>query len=91
MTGAESEAALVLTTLLLATTFTPIKKRLEDVVERRYKAPEPNSTEDQPPLPRTRAELAELIREVIEDDRRRHRHRRGMPGDHDHRDAVSGG
>ena len=35
MTGESNEFALVLTTLILATTFTPIKKRLEDIAERR--------------------------------------------------------
>jgi hypothetical protein len=35
MTGESNEFALVLTTLILATTFTPIKKRLEEVAERR--------------------------------------------------------
>jgi hypothetical protein len=38
-TGLSSEEVLVITTLILATTFTPIKKRLEDIVERRYKKP----------------------------------------------------
>lgn len=36
-TGDVSEEWLVITTLILATTFTPIKKRLEEIVERRYK------------------------------------------------------
>ena len=35
MTGESNEFALVLTTLILATTFTPIKKRLEEIAERR--------------------------------------------------------
>jgi hypothetical protein len=38
-TGVGSEEVLVITTLILATTFTPIKKRLEEIVERRYKKP----------------------------------------------------
>ena len=37
VTGQNSEATLVLTTLVLATTFTPIKSRLEKVAERRFK------------------------------------------------------
>lgn len=37
-TGNESDAALVITTLVLATTFAPLKKALERVVERRFKA-----------------------------------------------------
>ena len=90
VTGAESEAALVLTTLLLATTFTPIKKSLERIVDRRYSAATPpgsatllapadsageRATAASPreeldaPLPRTRAELEALIREVIAKDR----------------------
>jgi hypothetical protein len=36
-TGESSDAALVLTTLVLATSFTPIKRRLETIVERRYR------------------------------------------------------
>jgi hypothetical protein len=38
VTGESSDAALVLTTLVLATSFTPIKRRLETIVERRYRA-----------------------------------------------------
>jgi hypothetical protein len=45
-TGEESEEALVITTLILATTFTPIKRRLEAIVERRYK-----QQDDQPAVP----------------------------------------
>jgi hypothetical protein len=37
VTGEGSDAALVLTTLVLATSFTPIKRRLEAIVERRYR------------------------------------------------------
>jgi len=37
VTGQSNELALVLTTLILATTFTPIKQRLEKVAERRFK------------------------------------------------------
>jgi hypothetical protein len=36
ITGQESDGALVLTTLILATTFTPIKSRLEGIAARRY-------------------------------------------------------
>jgi len=42
-TGENSEIALVLTTLVLATTFTPIKSRLEKLAERRFKAVVPES------------------------------------------------
>ena len=37
LTGQSNELALVLTTLILATTFTPIKQRLEKIAERRFK------------------------------------------------------
>ena len=37
LTGQESEIALVLTTLILATSFTPIKSRLETAAEKRFK------------------------------------------------------
>jgi hypothetical protein len=37
LTGSKSDAAIVLTTLILASTFTPIKTRLQAVVDRRYK------------------------------------------------------
>ena len=39
LTGQSSDGALVVTTLVLATTFTPIKGRLERVAERRLKEP----------------------------------------------------
>ena len=39
ITGQESDGALVLTTLVLATTFTPIKSRLEAIAARRYRPP----------------------------------------------------
>jgi hypothetical protein len=49
VTGEESDAVLVITTLILATTFTPIKRRLEGLVERRFKeSPEPQRG---PPAP----------------------------------------
>ena len=37
LTGARSDAAIVLTTLILASTFTPIKTRLQAIVDRRFK------------------------------------------------------
>jgi two-component system NarL family sensor kinase len=68
LTGEESEIALVLTTLILATTFTPIKKRLEGLVESRYPAAEEASSDSQA-LPATRAELEDLVREVVREER----------------------
>jgi hypothetical protein len=40
VTGDESDAAIVITTLILATTFTPIKNRLEEIAKRRFKEPD---------------------------------------------------
>ena len=40
LTGENSDAALVITTLVIAASFTPIKRRLEAFVERRFRAPE---------------------------------------------------
>jgi hypothetical protein len=40
ITGESSDIALVLTTLVLATSFTPLKRRLEAVVERRFRTAE---------------------------------------------------
>ena len=37
MTGSKSDAAIVVTTLILASTFTPIKTRLQTIVDRRFK------------------------------------------------------
>jgi hypothetical protein len=70
LTGTESEMALVLSTLLLATTFTPIKKRLEAVVEHRYR--DDHDAGDVPAhqaVPEDRAELVRLIREVVAEER----------------------
>lgn len=44
VTHQSNELALVLTTLILATTFTPIKKRLEDIAEHRFRIPEDAAT-----------------------------------------------
>lgn len=41
VTGEASDAALVITTLVIAASFTPIKRRLEAFVERRFRSPEP--------------------------------------------------
>ncbi len=38
-TGTKSDAAVVMSTLILAATFTPIKNKLQDIVDRRFKEP----------------------------------------------------
>ena len=65
LTGESSDAALVLTTLVLATSFTPIKQALERAVERRWKsAPGPNTASAGLPPESTAARDAELERRV---------------------------
>jgi hypothetical protein len=57
VTGETSDAALVFTTLVLATSFTPIKRRLESVVERRYRPKGERPATDGGGLPTDRSEL----------------------------------
>jgi hypothetical protein len=65
VTGVGSEEVLVITTLVLATTFTPIKKRLEDIVERRYKKPGEEGAAS--PAQRSSVDIAEpAVFETIE-------------------------
>jgi hypothetical protein len=45
MTGERSDAAIVLTTLIVAATFTPLKARLQAVVDRRIRAATPTSAD----------------------------------------------
>ncbi len=79
VTGEADEAALVLTTLVLATTFTPIKSRLEKMAARRF---DPGSTAAGSANPLTPAQqaavvaIAERIAARALDDRPR----RGAPG-----------
>lgn len=75
LTGQGSDAALVLTTLVLATSFTPLKHRLEGIVERRFR------DEDQPApavpeAPHTRAELEEVVRRIVREEAAAPRSRR---------------
>jgi hypothetical protein len=66
-TGDESDAAIVITTLILATTFTPIKNRLEEIAKRRFKEPEgapSEAAQATEPLERIEAELRELRQQV---------------------------
>jgi MFS family permease len=51
LTGDESDVAIVITTLILATTFTPIKNRLEEIAKRRFKEPDEAATETKAPPP----------------------------------------
>ena len=67
VTGQESDGALVLTTLVLATTFTPIKSRLEAIAARRYHpagAPAADAPR-LPPDPALRALIADVVREEL--------------------------
>jgi hypothetical protein len=57
VTGETSDAALVLTTLVLATSFTPIKGRLETIVARRYRPKGERPATDPGGLPSAQAEL----------------------------------
>jgi hypothetical protein len=63
LTGQESDAAYVITTLILATTFTPIKLRLEEIAKRRFREPDEAVSADADASPATldalRAELRE--------------------------------
>jgi hypothetical protein len=60
LTGDESDAAIVITTLILATTFTPIKNRLEEIARRRFKEPEGAPSEADASLATKEALRAEL-------------------------------
>jgi hypothetical protein len=57
VTGETSDAALVLTTLVLATSFTPIKGRLETIVARRYRPKGERPATDPGGLPSAQVEL----------------------------------
>lgn len=48
VTGNESDAATILTTLVLATSFVPLRKAIEKVVERRFSALSPPSGAEEP-------------------------------------------
>ncbi len=65
VTGQESDGALVLTTLVLATTFTPIKSRLEAIAARRYHPAAGAAPEPAPVDPALRALVADLVREEL--------------------------
>ncbi len=77
LTGQESDGALVLTTLVLATTFTPIKQRLEAIVARRYQKEPSGEAALEPSAPaavaapspaRGDANLRKLIREMVQEE-----------------------
>ena len=63
VTGETSDAALVITTLILATTFTPLRQRLERIADRWFKAPSPPSE-----IPATVEELETLVRGWIKEE-----------------------
>jgi len=66
-TGENSEAALVLTTLVLATTFTPIKTRLERFVARRLTpTPVPAAPVALPPDPELDARIEAAVRRAVD-------------------------
>ncbi len=46
VTGDTSDAAIVISTLILASVFTPLRKWLEGIVDRRFKAPSPPASAD---------------------------------------------
>jgi len=53
----------VITTLILATTFTPLRQRLERIADRWFKAPSPPSE-----IPATVEELETLVRGWIKEE-----------------------
>lgn len=68
LTGQADEAALVLTTLVLATTFTPIKQRLERLAARRFETqPDPAVTEAAGLTPEQQASVEEIARRVAQE------------------------
>jgi uncharacterized membrane protein len=66
LTGEESDATLVITTLLLATTFTPIKRRLERIVERRLSPAAAGAGESQEPS--ADPDLDERVRRIAREE-----------------------
>jgi hypothetical protein len=64
LTGDESDLAIVITTLILATTFTPIKNRLEEIAKRRFKEPEEAAAETKAPPP---SEPADAVQARLDD------------------------
>jgi hypothetical protein len=69
-TGNESDAALVITTLILATSFTPLKGLIEKVVERRFKeAPATSRSRDATALAADDPESTEeMLRRVLREE-----------------------
>lgn len=69
-TGENSEAALILTTLVLATTFTPIKTRLEKLAARRFPPETPGadqmSAPGPPPDPELDARIEAAVRRAVD-------------------------
>ena len=82
-TGENSEAALILTTLVLATTFTPIKTRLEKIAASRFKSDPPPDDRPTvaalPPDPELDARIEAAVRRAVDDALRE----RSAPGEGD--------
>lgn len=69
LTGHPSDASIVLTTLVMASTFTPIKTRLQVVVDRRLKPSAPAAVELDPALVTALLAAADdRLREVVRDE-----------------------
>ena len=93
ITGQTSDAAIVITTLILAAVFTPARKALENAVERRFKPAQPAPVAasdprlvplDDPALEQRMAEIARAaVREALADrDSIGNRKRRSSSGGH---------
>jgi hypothetical protein len=71
-TGNESDAAVVLTALFVASLITPVRKRLEAAVERRFRPTEEPAPRVDPQLEARMHEIAErAAQEAVERERAR--------------------
>jgi hypothetical protein len=71
VTGQTSDAAIVITTLILAGVFTPARKALEGAVERRYRIPASGPTSDRATAlddPALEAKIAAIARSVVREE-----------------------
>lgn len=67
VTGQNSDAALVLTTLVLATSFTPVKQRLEGIASDRFKPASVRAEAIDPPPDDLDARIEAIARRVSEE------------------------